>query len=140
VNHNIAMSGFQNFYREVYLKSPHWMKVRSIKLASVGNKCESCGLSGPLDVHHKHYKTIRKEKNRDLLALCRTCHQFEHWRPGSSKKIAKILAPSKKEKVPFKFDKIGTGQLYLTKIQKAERAQQIENQQAYVSLMARGRL
>jgi len=40
-----------------------------------GNKCEECGDSDNLDVHHKKYEDI---KLSDLKVLCRKCHKDLH--------------------------------------------------------------
>jgi 5-methylcytosine-specific restriction endonuclease McrA len=75
--HNFAI-----FY-SIYLKSDYWRKLRSDKLDSIGNKCERCGTTKTLQVHHKTYyrngeDILYHETLDDLECLCRACHEKEH--------------------------------------------------------------
>lgn len=63
-------------YRE-YLQTKWWKTKRKQKLRSVNFKCERCGRLATL-IHHKHYRSLWMEKNRDLEALCSRCHNAEH--------------------------------------------------------------
>jgi len=58
--------------------SPIWKSVRLWALERAGNKCEKCGASFPLEVHHKTYTHLGKEEPRDLIVLCQECHEKEH--------------------------------------------------------------
>lgn len=62
-------------YRE-YLFSRHWMRIRSIQLA---NKpyCFCCH-EWATEVHHNCYQNIGSEHPRDLVSLCRHCHETIH--------------------------------------------------------------
>jgi 5-methylcytosine-specific restriction endonuclease McrA len=60
-----------------YLRSEWWLFKRKQKLGSVQHKCERCGREAT-QVHHKHYRTLGREKHRDLEAICRSCHSAEH--------------------------------------------------------------
>ena len=40
--------------------------------------CEACGYSRKLQVHHKTYERLGKERNSDLVLLCRDCHESLH--------------------------------------------------------------
>lgn len=61
-----------------YLKSDQW-KMMAVGIKQIrGNKCEKCGSGNNLQVHHKHYMNIYKEKLKDLLVLCGGCHKKEH--------------------------------------------------------------
>ena len=66
-------------YRE-YLQSEHWKDVkrrfRKSKLAT--GRCYICGSGGRLDIHHKSYKRLGKERLNDLIELCRDCHSMVH--------------------------------------------------------------
>ena len=64
-------------YKE-YLKSPEWRKIRKRILKRANYKCEICKVAKAYQVHHKHYKNIFKEKDKDLLAVCGVCHQDKH--------------------------------------------------------------
>lgn len=62
-----------------YLRSGWWQAKRKQKGNSVGWKCERCGAGGcEIQIHHLHYRTLWREKNRDLQALCAGCHSREH--------------------------------------------------------------
>ena len=75
-----------------YLKSKHWQKVRKKKLKSRNYKCQICGTKNTtLDVHHRYYKTINKEKMMDLKVLCRECHDFYHQYFGLNKMKLKFI-------------------------------------------------
>ena len=63
-------------YRE-YLSSSDWRKKRDAKLNLSGERCERCGISKwsvKLEVHHKNYDHLKKEKMDDLEVLCPACH------------------------------------------------------------------
>jgi len=69
-----------------YLENQHWKGIRAIKLRSmpwIGPtvRCERCGLfvfHQFVNVHHKHYKTLWHERNKDLEVLCEQCHATTH--------------------------------------------------------------
>ena len=61
-----------------YLKSDQWKMMRLGLLLMRGNKCEVCGELDSLQVHHKHYRNIFKEKLEDLMVVCSSCHQEIH--------------------------------------------------------------
>ena len=65
-----------NSYAE-YLASNWWKARRRAKLESTGFTCERCP-NRATQVHHKHYKTLGREKNEDLESLCGACHEHEH--------------------------------------------------------------
>lgn len=69
----------RNFYRNIYLKSDHWKKLREEKLQQ-HNKCELCNTANFLDVHHINYRELFNVKLSDLMVLCRSCHEKEHIR------------------------------------------------------------
>lgn len=70
---------FQNWYREIYLASPHWRYVRQKKLEATDATCEHCGhRSWSNDVHHRTYDHLGAERLEDLETLCRRCHTEEH--------------------------------------------------------------
>lgn len=58
-----------------YLASDAWFIKRSQVLLRASNACEHCGKAdAKLQVHHRHYRTLGKEKLSDLTALCLECH------------------------------------------------------------------
>ena len=66
-------------YRE-YLKTAYWQRVREAKFAQAGRKCQVCGCSTGLEVHHLHYRHRGKELHHldCLMVLCRKHHQMVH--------------------------------------------------------------
>jgi hypothetical protein len=64
-----------------YLRSPHWLAVRQHMLGRAGCVCSRCHRHNQmLDVHHLDYRHLGAERERDLIVLCRDCHQAEHRR------------------------------------------------------------
>ena len=62
-----------------YLTTPHWQEVKLRALTRAKRTCQRCGKKGViLDVHHLHYKTLGKERAKDIKVLCRTCHKKVH--------------------------------------------------------------
>lgn len=63
---------------DAYLTSEHWRQTRRRKLRAVDNKCERCGATRKLQVHHKHYRTLFAEADEDLEVVCQDCHRRIH--------------------------------------------------------------
>jgi HNH endonuclease len=61
-----------------YIKSEAWTEKRARILKHARGKCEKCGKRKAIQVHHKTYKRVGREKDEDLAALCGPCHQSEH--------------------------------------------------------------
>lgn len=69
----------QNY--EAYLKSEHWQDVRRrFRESGLGRNphCYTCGSSDKLNLHHKTYKRVGKERLTDLMYLCEDCHRVLH--------------------------------------------------------------
>ena len=62
----------------LYVKSKEWDAKCKECCKSAGWKCEACGSSIDLQVHHYNYLTIMRESRRDLFCLCRSCHEAYH--------------------------------------------------------------
>lgn len=61
-----------------YLRSEHWQNVKRAYFASGRPRdCFVCG-GGPVQIHHRSYARIGRERPRDLVALCRGCHEEVH--------------------------------------------------------------
>lgn len=74
-----------------FYKSDQWKIARTIKIASVGGRCEKCGAIGT-EVHHIIHLTPDNINdpnitvNQDnLMLLCNECHNKEHGRFGATK-------------------------------------------------------
>lgn len=61
-----------------YLLTPWWKQKRKQKIKSVGSKCEKCGATSLLQVHHLNYDRLGREHHSDLQVLCKPCHEKEH--------------------------------------------------------------
>ncbi len=61
-----------------YLNTEEWKSTRDKKLQSVKCRCEMCGSTGPLQVHHLNYCRLGQEKLNDLRVLCSKCHALSH--------------------------------------------------------------
>ena len=61
-----------------YLKSDKWKSIKRMMLIIKDNKCENCKSETALEIHHKTYKRLYKEKYKDLQVLCKICHKKTH--------------------------------------------------------------
>lgn len=63
-----------------YIRSEEWQAVRHRFWASrLPKECYCCGRKdGPKDLHHRTYKNLGAENLRDLVPLCRQCHDDVH--------------------------------------------------------------
>ncbi len=70
-----------------YLLSDHWKTVRDEVLEPIvaagknakgKPKCPRCGKYSSLQVHHKTYANIGRERAHELEPLCAKCHEKEH--------------------------------------------------------------
>lgn len=60
-----------------YLRSAHWRRVKERYRASKLPQACFCGETR-VDLHHKTYKRIGRERLSDLTPLCRAHHDEEH--------------------------------------------------------------
>jgi hypothetical protein len=64
-----------------YIRSSWWVRRRQQALDDAGRCCEHCGLHESivrLNVHHRNYKRLYRERRRDLVVLCVNCHGEVH--------------------------------------------------------------
>ena len=64
-----------------FLQDPRWLAFRQFVFAVRGHKCEACGSTERLQVHHVCYKTglLPWEYTcNDVKVLCRNCHARVH--------------------------------------------------------------
>lgn len=67
-----------------YIMSRAWKSKRALAIAYYENTCHRCGGSfdeSQIHVHHRHYKSVGREKMTDLEVLCRHCHCDHHGVP-----------------------------------------------------------
>ena len=68
-----------------YIKSEEWSNKRRYALYKADYRCQKCGRRATsLEVHHKHYDTLYRERLEDVQVLCVSCHHSadsdrEHW-------------------------------------------------------------
>ena len=70
-------SAARTFYL-AYLNSPSWRITRNHALRRAQYRCERCGASRNLQVHHKSYERLGREWDQDLEVLCEGCHDQHH--------------------------------------------------------------
>ena len=63
-----------------YLDSPEWWSIRRNAMRRAQWRCEQekpgeSRHEGPLEVHHRHYKTLGNEALDDVEVLCPACHR-----------------------------------------------------------------
>ena len=61
-----------------YLNTREWKVKRKRALIQAGNRCQICGSTHRLEVHHRTYERLGNELLSDLVVLCRKCHQHYH--------------------------------------------------------------
>jgi aspartate oxidase len=61
-----------------YLQTEHWKKRRKEFRNKTWNRCFICRNKEGLQVHHKRYNNLFKEKHTDLRLLCDDCHRKIH--------------------------------------------------------------
>lgn len=69
----------RHHYRD-YLQTEHWQDVRRrYKESRFGRwGCQVCGGRDGLQLHHKTYKRVGRERLTDLIYLCSNCHEKAH--------------------------------------------------------------
>jgi len=61
---------------EVYLMSTHWKQFRLKILKGWDYRCCWCNSPEKLDVHHRTYERLGKERLNDCVVLCHECHKM----------------------------------------------------------------
>lgn len=60
-----------------YLKSYEWKRKHDFIMNKYGYRCVLC-FKPAVNVHHLTYDRVFLEDERDLIALCKNCHEFVH--------------------------------------------------------------
>lgn len=69
-----------------YLKTDHWRAVRRAAIDHYGRRCLLCGATdASVNVHHRTYDRLGRERLHDLTVLCRDCHAAHHEEPSRKK-------------------------------------------------------
>jgi hypothetical protein len=62
-----------------YLESKQWAdKRREWFKSHTDASCYQCGTKNQLEIHHRSYKRIGRERPSDLISLCLKCHADIH--------------------------------------------------------------
>jgi hypothetical protein len=61
-----------------YLCSHEWAVLRSAVLERAGGVCERCHSNDATHIHHKTYTRKYAEPIEDLVAWCKSCHEWNH--------------------------------------------------------------
>ena len=61
-----------------YIQSAAWRRKADSAKRRAGYKCQVCGSVERLEVHHNCYDRLGRERNTDIVCLCRRCHQAYH--------------------------------------------------------------
>lgn len=83
IDNKVIFDYIRNMDYKDFLDTPYWEGVTLFIKKRAGYKCEKCNNTGILDVHHKTYinhgqEHIKAIARKDLILLCRECHQQEH--------------------------------------------------------------
>ncbi len=57
-----------------YMSSSVWRRRRRRFIAKYGRICNRCRSTRNIEVHHRNYDRLGRERDRDLEVLCRVCH------------------------------------------------------------------
>jgi 5-methylcytosine-specific restriction endonuclease McrA len=61
-----------------YIRSPWWVARKAAIIRHRGYQCERCSSTRHLELHHKTYERLKRERPEDVELLCRICHLREH--------------------------------------------------------------
>lgn len=91
---------------EAYIHSGEWAsKTARMRAMRPWKDCERClrkPMGGPLEVHHLHYRTLGNESPRDLIVVCRACHEAAHGSPVVQAELEQLAShhPSSWDDMP----------------------------------------
>jgi 5-methylcytosine-specific restriction endonuclease McrA len=69
-----------------------WQAIRLLVIERDGGKCVDCGELG-VEVHHKTYRRLFKEKLEDLELLCSGCHLKPEKHPWKRERHEQVEQP-----------------------------------------------
>lgn len=76
-------------YKE-YINSPEWQGKRSERLRMDNFRCQKCGSTRSLQVHHTTYQNFKHENvATDLITLCKLCHELIEYQKTEEYRIEK---------------------------------------------------
>lgn len=68
-----------------YMQSEKWRALKLSRLRIAQHKCESCGSTHNLHLHHITYERLTQERIEDVVIVCEECHQRQHDHYGYSR-------------------------------------------------------
>lgn len=63
---------------EAYYRTDEWRHMRALALQHYGETCILCAAKEKLQVHHRTYERLGRERLNDLIVLCDNCHARYH--------------------------------------------------------------
>ena len=63
---------------QAYLASEEWKNRTAVEKILSGKTCQDCGSTERLETHHLSYANVGREKEGELIVLCRRCHGRRH--------------------------------------------------------------
>lgn len=66
----------------IYIKSKAWFDRRKIFLEMFGDCCIICKTKEKIEVHHISYRNLGREKDEELVSLCKVHHKEYHEKYG----------------------------------------------------------
>jgi len=75
---NREIISFSHIEKRIYLASKRWQEKRQKILKRDDHICQGCGAKKRLEIHHISYRKLGHEPLKDLITLCRDCHQKQH--------------------------------------------------------------
>ena len=69
--------GAKNYYNDIYLKSEEWKSKRENVLKRDNYTCVCCE-DKATQVHHINYNHVYQEKEKELISVCKNCHEGIH--------------------------------------------------------------
>lgn len=87
-----------------YLRSEAWRVTRRMMLDHAEHRCQVCNGTQLLQVHHRTYARLGRERFQDLTVLCDACHAKHHDKlpkvPGASPLRVVKTPPSPLRELP----------------------------------------
>lgn len=71
--------------RERYYATAHWRRTAFLRKEIDGFQCVQCKSNQNLETHHWRYNLFAENVQRDLITLCRQCHETMHQDISGSK-------------------------------------------------------
>ena len=62
-----------------YLTGEHWRWFRQVMLKFWNYRCALCNSLAELEVYHRSYDNVGRERLNDCIVLCNTCHRRVHY-------------------------------------------------------------